>query len=112
MGIDGKEESESPLCVGGVGGRYTDVMLEEVLNTDFRLLRRSGRGPVDTKNGLLMVVTRMACFSIAFSETLAGRKLIKPSNGRCEGSAAGSDIRALLRNLDETDLGRSGRSDE
>ena len=109
MGINGNEGSESPLCVGGVGGRYMDVELD-VLKTDRRFPRTSGRGPLEAKNGLLMVVTRMACFSSALSGTSVGRKLMRPSKGRCEGSAAGSERRALLRNREEVERGRLGRS--
>jgi hypothetical protein len=84
-------------------------VLEE-LNIDLRFPRSSERGSLETKKGLLMVVTRIACFSSALSGTLMGRKLIKPSNGRWDGSTAGSESRALLRSLAERDRGRPGRS--
>ena len=75
------EASESLLWVGGVGGRYTDVVLFE-LRTDLRLPALVGSGPLEMRNGLLIVVTRMACLRRALSETSLGRKLMSPSKGR------------------------------
>ena len=66
------EDRDSPLWNGGVGGRYTDVELRE-LRIDLRLARWSSRGPLEMRNSLLMVVTRIDCFSNALSDTSVGR---------------------------------------
>lgn len=72
--------------------------------------RAGGAGPLDTKNGREIVVTRMEFFSNALSETSAGRKLIKTSKGRWDGSGRGNvcdDLRLRVNLPDEDDEGRN-----
>ena len=84
--------SESPEPRGGVGGME---YMEMRLNTEARL-GAGGRmgGDVDgdvaaTRNGRLIVVTRMACLRRDLSDMLDGRKLTRASKGRWDESADG-----------------------
>lgn len=94
------EANESPLWKGGVWGMYTEVALRE-LKKDFRFDRSSRRGVDEMRKGRLIVVTRMACFRRALSGISFGRKLTRPSNGRCVGSTSGMEsCLALFKILD------------
>jgi hypothetical protein len=81
------EPSDSLLWKGGVGGRCrADELPDPNENPKRERCRLAWSlllgGEDATKNGLEIVVTRIACFNNALSEVLLGRKLIKPSNGR------------------------------